>query len=100
MSRTFRKNYRDEKTDFDNKSRRSSFHKSDRKMRPYSKERGKFTITTSTGNENSYHIVDEVTETAKLVMHNANRSLKKGVRQELKKELIEELEEIEKTDIF
>ena len=62
-------------------------------MKPYSKERGKFVITTSTGNETSHHIVDKVTETAKLVMHNANRSLKRGMRQQLEKEIIEELDE-------
>ena len=97
MSNTFRKNYRDEKVELDNKSRRSHRWPSSNKMKPYSTVRGKFTITTSTGNENSYHIVDKVTETAKLVRDNANRSLKKGIRQQLKKEMIEE---IEKSDIF
>jgi len=81
----------------DKKSRRS--HKwTSNKMKPYASQRGKFVITTSTGNENSYHIVDKVTETAKLVRDNANRSLKKGVRQQLKKELIDQLDEMEKID--
>ena len=89
--RTLRKNERDQKVDFDDKSRMS--HTYGKRMKPYSKERGKFVITTSTGNETSHHIVDKVTETAKLVMHNANRSLKKGMRQQLEKELIEEFDE-------
>lgn len=98
MSRTFRTDSNYEKVGKDNKSRRS--YTCSKKMKPYSTKRGKFTITTSTGNENSYHIVDKVTETAKLVRDNANRSLKKGVRQQLKKEMIDMMDEIEKSDIF
>lgn len=65
---------------------------SDNKMKPYATQRGKFAITTSTGNENSYHIVDKVTETAKLVRNNANRSLKKGIRQQAKKDINKEID--------
>lgn len=93
MSRTFRIDQNFEKNGRDNKSRRSYTFGS-KKMKPYSNREGKFTITTSTGNENSYHIVDKVTETAKLVRNNANRSLKKAVRQQLKKEMLEIINEI------
>jgi hypothetical protein len=93
MSRTKRENA-GEKNLNDNKSRRSHKHTVN-KMKPYATQRGKFIITTSTGNENSYHIVDKVTETAKLVRNNANRSLKKGIRQQAKKDINTELDEID-----
>jgi hypothetical protein len=92
MSRTKRfKKWKDDEPVRDNKSRRS--HKwTSNKMKPYATQRGKFVITTSTGNENSYHIVDKVTETAKLVRNNANRSLKKGIRQQAKKDINDEID--------
>jgi len=92
MSRTKRRNLEDKKVEPDNKSRMA--HKwSSNKMKPYATQRGKFVITTSTGNETSYHIVDKVTETAKLVRNNANRGLKKGIRQQAKKDINDELNE-------
>jgi len=91
MSRTKRKNSDDKKVEPDNKSRRARKWSSN-KMKPYATQRGKYTITTSTGNETSYHIVDKVTETAKLVRNNANRSLKKGIRQQARKDINNELE--------
>ncbi len=89
MSRTRRKNWDGEKNLHDNKSRRS--HKwTSNKMKPYATERGKFVIDTSTGNDGGY-IIDKVTETAKLVRDNANRSLKKGIRQKVKKDINNEI---------
>jgi hypothetical protein len=94
MSRTKRKNWEDEKILRDKSSLYGSGLTTGGKMKPYATRRGKFKITTSTGNETSYHIVDKVTETAKLVRNNANRSLKKGKRQNLKKEMILEINDI------
>lgn len=74
----------------DKKSRGS--HKwTPNKMKPYATRRGKFVIDTSYGNNGQY-IVDKVTETAKLVRDNANRSLKKGIRQQAKRDINVEIE--------
>lgn len=90
MSRTKRRDLNGEKILNDKFSLRKHKYTSN-KMKPYSTRRGKFVITTSTGNENSHYIIDKVTETAKLVKNNANRSLKKGIRQQSKRDIIDML---------
>lgn len=92
MSRTKRKNWEDEKVLPDKSSLYGSGLTTGGKLKPYATRRGKFKITKSTGNATSHHIVDKVTETAKLVRNNANRSLKKGVRRQAKEEINNEID--------
>lgn len=52
-----------------------------RKLRPYSKKYGKFLVEPQNGTG--------ITKLGKLVTKNANRSLKKKIRQMLKKEILD-----------
>jgi hypothetical protein len=65
--------------------KRQRFFISNKKLTPYSRIRGKFKPDVEFG---------KITKQAKLVAKNANRSLKKSVRQKYKQEIREQLQNI------